>query len=297
MSRICDFAYHRPQTVGEASRLAQELGESAVFLAGGTELLPDFRRGRDSARHVIALRDVPELGGIRVDGRALRVGAMVRLEDITRAPEVVQVFPLLAEAAAAIGGPQVRHQGPIGGNLCRAVPCADLPPACIVGEAVLRLAHAGRERTVKAEEFFLGPRQTVLQPGEMLIDILIPEQPRSSGASYQRFALRRGSALAVASVAARLVMHGDVVDSARIALGAVAPIPLLALDTARELAGRQLSADLMASAARIAAAEARPISDIRGTAEFRLRLVEILTRRALEAAAKRAADATGGHRA
>jgi carbon-monoxide dehydrogenase medium subunit len=294
MTHICEFTYHRPRSVAEASELARQLGSSSIFLAGGTEVLPDFKRGRDSARHVIALRDIPELGGIRVDDGSLRIGAMVRLEDIVRAPEVMQVLPLLAEAAATIGGPQVRHQGTIGGNFCRAVPCADTPPACIVGEAEVRLTHAGGDWTVKAEEFFTGPRETVLQHGEMLVEIVIPEQPRGSGASYQRFALRSGSALAVASVAARLIMDDQVIKDARIALGAVAPIPLLAVEAGRELTGRQATSDLFASAAKVAAQEAKPISDIRGSAEFRRQLVEVLTTRALAAAAKRAGDETRG---
>ncbi len=285
---ITDFAYHRPRTVAEASIMATKLGESAVFLAGGTELLPDFKRGRDSAQHVIALRDIPELAAIRSEGGALHVGAMARLEDIARSPEVHRAFPLLAEAAAVIGGPQIRHQGTIGGNFCRAVPCADLPPACLVGEAELLLARDGKEWTVKAEAFFTGPRQTVLHHGDMLAAVVIPAQPEHSGTSYQRFALRSGSALAVASVAARLVMAGDEIRDARIALGAVAPIPLLATEAAGELTGHRTSTALFATAARAAAAEAMPISDIRGSAEYRRELVEVLTRRALAAALARA---------
>jgi carbon-monoxide dehydrogenase medium subunit len=288
-----NFAYHRPKTLAEASKLAATLGAEACYLAGGTDLVPDFKRGSDSARHVISLRDVPGLGEIRESGEDLRVGAMARIEEVARSSAVRRRFPVLAEAASRIGAIQVRSQGTIGGNFCRAVPCADTPPPCLVGNARVRLSGAGKERELPAEEFFTGPRQTVLGPGELLLEIVVPAQPEGSGASYQRFALRKGSALAVASVAARLVLAGDEIIDARVALGAVAPVPLLARECARGLTGGRVSEELFARAARTAAAESRPISDIRGSEAFRRELVEVLTRRALSHAAARARGEKG----
>lgn len=286
--RLCDFTYHRPGTLTEAFALARSLGEQALFLAGGTELLPDFKRGRDSARHLISLRDIPSLGEIRDDGEFLHLGAMASLEEVATSPLILRAFPALAEAAAVVGGIQIRHQGTIGGNFARAVPCADTPPPCLVGRARVRLVGSDGERTLPAEEYFTGPRQTVMRPGEILQEILLPVQPEHSGASYQRFALRRGAALPVASVAARLVLEGETIREARVALGAVAPVPLLTAGCARILDGESISADLFARAAKVAAAEARPISDIRGSAAFRRDLVEVLTVRVLREAAARA---------
>jgi carbon-monoxide dehydrogenase medium subunit len=285
---ICEFAYHRPTSIAEACDLARKLGSDAAFLAGGTELLPDFKRGADSRTHLIALRDVADLGGIRDEGDALRIGAMTRLEDIARSEEVRRVFPVLADAASVIGGVQIRHQGTIGGNFCRAVPCADTPPPCIVGGATLRLLSPDGERSVPAREFFVGPRLTVLEPGEILVEILIPAQPGRSGASFQRFSLRRGAGLAVASVAARIVLDGDAIGDTRIALGAVAPVPLTATKAAALLVGATTDEAPLEEVARVAAGEAQPITDLRGTESFRRELVESLTLRALRDAIDRA---------
>lgn len=285
---LCDFEYHRPKTIHEASQLLSTLGEEAFFLAGGTEIVPDLKAERHSANHLVSLRDIPELRMIRDDGDFLRIGAMNRLEELIRSSAVRKAFPVLAEAASTMAGPQIRNQATVGGNFCRAVPCADTPPPCIAGSAKVRLGSGDGERVMPAEEFFVGPRQTVLEPGELLLEILIPAQPRRSGASYQRFSHRKGSALAVASVAARLVLHGDDITEARVVLGAVAPVPLLAEDCCRELAGGKASDDLFRRAAAIAAREARPISDIRGTKQFRRELVERLAIRALSEAFRRA---------
>jgi carbon-monoxide dehydrogenase medium subunit len=286
--RICDFAYHRPQSVAEACELARELGDRALFLAGGTELIPDFKRGSDDAQHLISLRDIPGLAEIRDSGEYLVIGSMTRLDAIASSAAVRSAFPVLAEAAAQVGGVQIRHQATIGGNFCRAVPCADTPPPCIAGEARVRVSGSKGDRLMPAEEFFTGPRKNALGHGEILLEVLIPRQPARAGSSYQRFSLRRGSSLAVAAVAARVVLDGDTVDSARIALGAVAPVPLLATRAARALAGRPLSDETIAEAARTAAEEAQPITDLRGSEEYRRQLVEVLTARALVAAAERA---------
>lgn len=288
---ICDFAYHRPESIAEACELAEELGDGALYLAGGTELLPDFKRGSESAQHLISLQAITELAGIRTTDDALVIGGMTSLQEIADSETVHSAFPALAEAAAAIGGPQIRNQGTIGGNFCRAVPCADTPPPCLVSEAEVVLTGAGGERRLPAEAFFTGPRQTAMQPREILREIRIPAQPAGSGASFQRFALRGGSALAVASVAARIQLDGETIRRPRVALGAVAPVPLLATECMRLLDGQTLSKETLARAAEAAGAEAQPIDDIRGSIEYRRQLVTVLTMRALEQAAARARGA------
>jgi carbon-monoxide dehydrogenase medium subunit len=292
MMNAAGFTYHRPATLADACALGLELGAEAAFLAGGTELLPDFQRGRESATHLIALDRITELARIRVDADGLCIGALATIGAVATSPEVRAWLPALAEAARALGSPQIRSLATIGGNFCRAVPCADLPPVGIVAGARIRLAGVRGTREVTAEQFFVGPRKTVLEPGEILQDIVIPPQPARAGSSYQRFALRRGSALAVASVAARVVLEGETIVEARIALGAVAPVPCLAPRAGALLQGHPLSADRFAQAAAAAAAEARPITDIRGTEAFRRELVEVLTRRALQEAAGRARQRT-----
>ncbi|MEN8150543.1 MAG: xanthine dehydrogenase family protein subunit M [Planctomycetota bacterium] len=288
---MTDFSYHRPTSLADAFELAKEHGTDAAFLAGGTELVPDYRRGREEAGHLISLRDVPGLADIRDEGGAVHIGAMARLQDVADSDLLRDAFPALAEAAATIGGSQVRHQGTIGGNFCRAVPCADTPPSCIAGGATLEIVSTDGKRSLPAESFFLGPRATVLDTGEVLSEIVVPAQPENSGTSYQRFTLRKGQALAVAAVAARVVLNGDSISSARIVLSAVAPVPYYAVTSSSFLAGKPATAEVFTEAAGLAAEEARPIDDIRGTAEFRTHLTKVLTERALVEATRRAGGA------
>lgn len=285
---ILDFSYHRPASLAEACALGERLGADAAFLAGGTELLPDYQRQREAARHLIALDALDELRGIGVENGRLAVGGLTTIAEVAASSVVREWFPALAEAAQAIGSPPIRSRATIGGNFCRAVPCADTPPAAIAGGALVRVIGPAGMREMDAERFFTGPRQTALQPGEVMVAVLVPTQPRHSGASYHRFARRQGSALAVAAVAARVTMEGGKIGEARLALGAVSPVPMLAARAASMLQGETPSADLFALAGALCADEALPISDLRGSAEFRRELVSVLARRALAEAVRRA---------
>ena len=279
---------HRPTTLAEACQLGHDHNGNARFLAGGTEVVVDLKQERISVEHLISLRHIEGLDGIGTEEGSLRIGALVRLAAIARSEEVAGHFPVLRQATGYIGSAQIRCQGTIGGNFCGGVPCADTPPVCIAGEARLRIAGLDGEREMAADEFFRAPRETALQPGELLTEVVIPPQPSGSGASYQRFSLRRGSALAVASVAARIVLSEGIITDARVVLGAVAPVPLPAVACADLLAGRPPAEDLFQQAAEAAMAEARPITDIRGSESFRRYLVRTLTLRALAQATERA---------
>lgn len=283
-----DFSYHRPATLAEACELGRSLGGQARYLAGGTELVVDFRSGRDAAPHLISLKNISELRTIIEDRGTLCIGAMATLAEIAESPLVAKRFPVLKEGALTMAGEQIRSLASIGGNFCRAVSCADTPPICIVGEAELSVVGPDGERTLGAEELFTGPRQTQLASGEILTEIRIPEQAKRSGASYQRFALRKGQALAVAAVAARVVLDGHKIVNARVAMGAVAPTPLRAKRCEAILRDKPPSEALFVQAAAEAAQEAKPISDLRGSGEYRREIVEVLTKRALEIAAGRA---------
>ena len=198
-------------------------------------------------------------------------------------------LPALADAARAIGSPQIRSMATIGGNFCRAVPCADTPPAAIVCAARVRLVGTLSERELDAEHFFTGVRKTALEPGDVLVEIVVPAQPPHSGTSYQRFARRRGPALAVAAVAARVTLEEGRITGARIVLGAVAPTPIIAARAAALIEGEPPSDALFERAGALCAEDARPISDVRGSADYRTELVRVLARRALHEAVARAA--------
>jgi carbon-monoxide dehydrogenase medium subunit len=283
-----DLNHHRPATLAEARRLGEQFGAEGRFLAGGTELLVDLRSGREKAAELISLRGIPELNEIRKGDDGLHIGAMTTLAEVAASAEVGQACPALTEAVLAMGGTQIRNQATVGGNFCRAVPCADTPPICIAAGAKLRLLGEGGEREVAAESFCLAPRQTVLASGEMLTEIILPPLPAATGTSYQRFSLRGGMALAVAAVAVVLRRDGRKIGSARLVLNAVAPVPLLVPGAADLLVGQEPTPDLLAGAGRKAAAAAQPITDLRATAQYRRELVEVLTVRAVRQAYDRA---------
>jgi carbon-monoxide dehydrogenase medium subunit len=285
---LVDFAYHRPASLSEACALGQRLQPDAAFLAGGTDLIPDYQRKRETAHHLIALAAIPELHGIAIDGDVLRIGALSTLAEVASSPLVHGWFPLLAEAAHSVGSRQVRSVATIGGNFCRAVPCADTPPAVLVGDGRVRLMGPDGDRTLAADRFFVGARETALRAGEVMVELRLPVQPAHSGASYQRFARRNGSSLAVAAVAVRITLVRGRITGARIALGAVSPTPRLAVDAAALLEGDAPSEVAFARAAAVCAESASPIDDVRGSIAFRRDLVRVLAQRALTEATDRA---------
>ena len=282
------FNLHHPTTLAEACALGARFGRQAAYLAGGTELLVDLRSGRKAVAEVISLGAIPGLCGVRKIDGGVEIGATTSLQVVAESPQVRDTFPALCDGIATMAGRQVRNLGTIGGNFSCGVPCSDTPPiVCAAGGRVVLTGPDG-VREVAAERFVLAPRITVLKPGEILTAIFLPSQPPGSGASFQRFSLRRGSALAVASVVAWVRLEKKTIAEARIFMGAVGPVPLAALRAAASLAGRTATEEAFAAAGRLAAAEAQPINDLRGSADYRREVVAVLAARALAAAAVRA---------
>ena len=282
------FTYHQPSSTAEACALGLEYGRKSAYLAGGTELLVDLRSGRKSVCHVISLGGLDELKKIAVKDDMLCIGGLVSLSEIAESQTVRDFFPALCDAIETMAGRQIRNLGTMGGNFCCGVPCSDTPPIACAADAQVVLTGPDGARTVAAREFVLAPRVTVLNPGEILTEIRIPRQPTGSGASFQRFSLRRGSALAVASVAAWVRLEGKVIKEARIYLGSVGPVPLPAAGASSLLAGKKPTAELFAEVGAKAATEAQPISDLRGSEQYRRDVVQVLTARALQQACERA---------
>ncbi len=285
------FDYARVSTVDEAVRLLAARNGDARVLSGGTDLLVALREGRDSAGLVVDVKGVPELMEMFFDrGGGLMLGAAVPCQRMYSDEPIAQAFPGLMDAASLIGGVQVQGRASFGGNLCNASPAADSIPALIVHKATAVIAGPGGRREVPVEEVCVAPGRTQLQPGELLVQLRIPAPEPRFGAAYQRFTPRNEMDIAVVGVGAavRLNADGDHFEWARIALGAVAPTPLLAAEAGDALAGKAVSEAAIEEAARMAQAAASPITDMSGTAEFRRRLVGVLTRRTLVAAIERA---------
>jgi len=301
--------FHEATTLEEAAALVTRHAPSARFLAGGTDLLVDLKTGRVRTEHLVSLNRIQALRGIRQVPDGLHVGALTTISQLTaflaenggsadqsaiRNPQSAMAwsFAPLLDATREMAAPQIRNVATVGGNIASAVPCADLPPILIAMHAVVVLWSPAGQRAVPLDAFFVGPRSTVRREDEVLTAVLVPTQAPGFGVAYARFGLREGNAIAVAAVAASFrLTRNNTVDNARIILSSVAPIPLLVEPAAAELNGRPPNEDAFARAADAARQAAQPISDVRGSAEFRRELVRVLTQRALRTAWARAAGA------
>jgi len=284
------FDYSAPDSLAQAvSLMAAHSG--ARFLAGGTDLLVQLRAGKLRTALVIDVKRIPELNELAFDPvRGLTLGAAVPCYRVREDRCVVQFYPALAEVASLIGGTQIQGRASIGGNLCNASPSADSVPLLIALEARCRIAGPGTSREVPVEEFCTAPGRNVLQPGELLVSLRLPPPRPLSGACYLRFTPRNEMDIAVVGAGASVVLDKGVFRSARIALGAVAPTPLYVPEAGEALAGKPVNNESIRMAAAMAQAAAKPITDMRGTAEYRRHLCAVLTRRALEAAVRRAGE-------
>ena len=288
---IPDIELHEAATLEEAAAAMQRYAPDARLLAGGTDLLVDLKTGRLRVGHVVSINRIDALRGISMEAASLRIGALTSITELDRSPLVRERFSPILDATGKMAAPQVRNVATVGGNIASAVPCADLPPILTTMYASVTLWSAAGRRNVPLEAFFVGPRTTVCRDDEVMTAVLIPKPAPGFGAAYARFGLRDGNTIAVAAVAASLTLdRSNTVEDARIVLGAVAPIPKLVEPAAAHLIGREPDRDAFGAAAALALAAAEPISDVRGSADFRRELIGVLTRRALATAFERAKE-------
>jgi carbon-monoxide dehydrogenase medium subunit len=289
---IPEVELHQATTLEEAASSVARHGPDARFLAGGTDLLVDLKSGRFAARHLVSLQRIETLRGIARTADGLRIGALTTITELERSAAVREDQAPIVDAASRLAARQIRNRATAGGNISAGVPCADLPPILTAMRATVTLWSPDGERVLPLESFHTGPRETVRRHDEVLTAIDVPRREPGFGAAYERFAQRDGNAIAVAAVAASLLLADDgTVRATRVVLGAVAPVPKMADGAARVLQGRQPDEDAVRAAARAARDAAEPISDVRGSADFRRRLVEVLTVRALGRARERAEEA------
>jgi carbon-monoxide dehydrogenase medium subunit len=286
---VKNFDYAAPTSLAEASALLSGASGTARVLAGGTDLLVQLREHLKEADLVVDLKRIPELMALSyspADG--LRLGASVPCHAIYENAELAEAYPALADAARIIGGWQIQSRASVGGNLCNSSPAADSIPALIALRATCVIQGPGGAREVPVESFCTGPGRNVLGKGEILATIVFP--PGGRGSAYERFIPRNEMDIAVtgAGVWVRLDESEEVIEEARIGLGAVAPTPVLAAEAGRFLAGKPATAATFAGAGQLARQVATPISDMRGTAEYRAHLVGVLTQRTLARAVERA---------
>jgi carbon-monoxide dehydrogenase medium subunit len=281
------FEFYEPTTIGEACDLLARHGKQAAVLAGGTALLIDMRHGELAPRHVISLWKVPELDAFRANG-GLEIGTLQtvrKLRDSLDQP----VLAGLREAASLLGSWQVQNVATVGGNICKALPGADLVPAA-VPRCQADLQSATQRCDLSLDGFLIGPDQTAIDTGEVLVKILVPPPPPRTGTAFLKIMRRQALDCSIVSVCSRVTLEPDgmTCKEARIGLAAVAPNPFRAKLAEAALTGARLDDETIRRAAELAQGEARPITDVRASAEYRSRLVNVFVERTLRLAADRA---------
>ena len=283
--------YIAPSTIDEAVQAMAENGDRARGIAGGTDILVQLRGGRRSLDLLVDMKNIPELNALSYSPQTgLTLGAATPCYRVYEDETVASAYPGLVDAASLIGSIQIQGRASIGGNLCNSAPSADAIPSVIVLGGVCNIAGPNGTRQVAAEDFCTAPGRNVLEPGEVLVSVTFPAPPANSGANYLRFIPRNEMDIAVAGVGSSVVLDasGQNFVSARIALASVAPTPVFAKDAGDSLAGKPVSDESIEEAAQKAMADARPITDMRGTIRQRTHLIGVLTRRTLNNSIKRA---------
>jgi carbon-monoxide dehydrogenase medium subunit len=283
------FGYVAAKDADHAVALLAQYGETAKILAGGTDLLADLKFSAHAPGVIVDISRAGDLKGIAMTAEGLRLGALVTHTEIMESALIREKMPALIDAAGTIGAVQTRNLGTLGGNLVTCVPSMDSGPTLIALEAQVTIAGPKGRRRIALSELFVAPRKTSLAIGELLIDIVIPSANVGKPTSFQKFGLRKGQALALVNAAASFWPKKAAFTAPRIALGAVAPTVIRAPKAEAYLEGRPITEEAMAEAGRIAATEAKPITDFRASAEYRRDLVAVLVKRALAAAHGRVA--------
>ncbi len=279
------FEYYRPTSVAEAVSLLREKGEGGKILAGGTDLVPQMKERGRHPKYIVSLSHIDEIRGISEDGKGLNIGAGTRMVQVAHDRTVNDRYNVLAQGAELIGSFQTMNLATVGGNVCNAAPSADAVPAFIIMDAEATITGPQGSRTMPLWQVFEGPGRTVLKPDELLTSVTVPTPVSRSAGVYLRHCPRKELDIAIAGVGSYIGLDDNgVINHARLALCAVAPVPLRATKTEEFLVGKRPSEDVYEQAGQIASEEARPITDMRGSAEFRRVLVKALTKRTLSQA-------------
>jgi CO/xanthine dehydrogenase FAD-binding subunit len=278
------FEYARPSTLSDVFDLFDDHGADASMLAGGTDLIVALRNQTLRPKVVVDLKRVAELrSGIGETSSSLTVNANTVLADLNDHPRIQTLFPALVEAAAVVGSIQIRNRATLTGNICHASPAADTAPALLVYGAVVNVTSASGSRRVNLNEFFVGPRQTVLQQGELATSIDLPITGERRGATFARITRRRGVDLATINLCCLVEASGRTL----FAFGAVGPRPFLVADDSGVLADPATSEAAKDDVLRRLLAQASPISDVRGSREYREAMLLVMSRRALSSSIER----------
>lgn len=281
------FEYFAPKTPGEALDLAGRLGNKAKILAGGTDLLVMMKEKMLKPEYLIDINAVKEFKGITYEpGKGAVIGAATKISEIEHSDLIREKYYALHQAAGELGSVQVRSMATIGGNSCHASPAAETPPPLVALGAKVMVSGISGDRELPLEEFILGNRKTALAEGELLAKFILPEPAPRSASRYAYIGLRDAMEIDAVNMAVNLTLEDDgrTVKDLRLVMGSVSPRPLVSVEVPGILVGREFSDELVQKAAQAASGEAKPISDIRASAEYRREMVAVLARRLLQEA-------------
>lgn len=291
MTIAVDFAYARPESMGEALALLAEHERAARVLAGGTDLVPWLRDDLIAPSLVVDIKRLPGLGDIALVDGVARIGALVTFAEVAGSQALAGTVPVLCEAAEMVGSVGIRHRATLVGNICSAVPSCDAGPPLLAHEATIHVIGPTGSRTVPIGEWFVGPRRTSLGADEVVTQVTVRLPSRPHGAAFARLSRYAGEDLAQASVAVVALPSGEW----RVAFGALAPTPVRAPAIEALLYDRDLDEDTVTATLRLVPDAIAPITDMRASKEYRLAMAGVMLRRALRVAAARR-DGTGpGH--
>jgi aerobic carbon-monoxide dehydrogenase medium subunit len=286
------FEYERATSVDHAIGLLDRLGEEARIVAGGHSLLPMMKLRIANPEYLIDINDLaPELGYVITDPTLVRIGAMTRHREILESDTLAAVCPIFRDAERVIADPVVRNRGTLGGSLCQADPAEDLSTVCGALNAVCLVRGLSGEREIPIDEFLVGPYETAVAHNEILIEVRIPLRHNTSSA-YAKVERRVGD-WAVTAAGASLTLDGDLIAAARVGLTAVDPDPAALAELSAALVGRPATGEVFAEAGRRAAEACNPVTDVRGTSEYKRHLASELTIRTLRTAAQRVREQRG----
>ncbi len=278
------FEYFAPQTPAEALDLVGRLANKAKILAGGTDLLVMMKEKMVKPEYLIDINAVQEFKGIHYEpGKGAFIGAATKVSEIEHSDLIREKYFALHQAAGELGSVQVRSMATIGGNSCHASPAAETPPPLVALGANVVISNVSGDRELPLEEFILGNRKTALGENEMLTRFILPEPAPKSASRYAYIGLRDAMEIDAVNMAVNLVLEDDgrTIKDLRLVMGSVAPRPLISVEAPGILVGREFNGELLEKAAEAVSGEARPISDIRASAEYRREVVAVLARRLL----------------
>ena len=278
------FDFFKPESADAAVEALAAHSPNVRILAGGTDAVVDLKHVPDSPGLVVDVSQLKELKGIEVTDAGLRIGACVTHTEIMKHPLIEEHAPALIDAAHTIGAVQTRNLGTLGGNLVTCVPSMDSGPTLMALEAEVTVTGPTGKRTIPLGDFFVGPRKTILEKDALLLEIIVPAANLGKPASFIKFGLRKGQALALVNAASVLWIEDGKFKDVRISLGAVAPVVIRAPKAEAILEGQSVTELLVDEAAKTAVSEAKPIDDFRASKEYRNDLIEVGVRRTLKGA-------------